>query len=175
MERSIPKLSVSEFTQKLAKERHIAFGGEYTQDELQIVNEIANISETALLDEVQKEGKTGFMIAVAHNGKAAILIQIGEINYQDDEYGVDGKRLKYADYARAKVNFLQKNISCSRSSQGATEVYVATSIRVDPMVGGAVAFDNGFIIGISGLSSNAAVDEEASIKLGSLLGFKERG
>lgn len=160
--------------QVLSHDKMIAFGGEYTNEELEIVAQIVLTTKTTLAKECKIRERKGFMLGVALNDKPPIVIQIGIVEQEDVKYGSDGKKLKYIDFVRAKIASLQLNTKFTRSSQNSTlKNRFRTHIHSEEVVGGAVAFDNGYIISISGLSSNAVDDENAVLKIGGVLGFKE--
>lgn len=176
LETSHPTVQNETFKEVLFHERNVAFGGEYTNNELEVVEQIVLATSEHLTDECKSQNKTGFMVSVALNNKSIISVQIGEIDQEDPKYAPDGKKVKYLDFSRAKVSFLQYNTKCSRSSQNNSSLDSLggkTTLYGENVVGGAVAFDNGYIIGISGLSSDPIDDEDASLKIGRILGFKE--
>lgn len=169
-----PDIKNAAFGQILSHDGLMAFSGEYTNNELQIVDEIISTASEVLVQECKDNNKTGFMLCVAFTNKSPIVVQIGEINSEDEKYGADGKKLKYADFARSKAIVLQSNSQFSRSSENSKlKNKFKTQIHKEEVVGGAVAFDNWYIISISGLSSIAVDDENAVLKVGKALGFKE--
>ena len=169
-----PKINDLKFGTMLSRENMRSFGGEYTNEELQIVEEIALVAKSELKKECIKYNKTGFILSVAFSSKTPIMIQLGEIKKADDDYGDDGKKLKYLDFARSKIVVLQSNTLFTRSSENVNlSNKFLTVIKHKDVPAGGVAFDNGYIISISGLSDDPFKDEKASLKIGKVLGFKE--
>ena len=129
----------------------------------------------SLFDECLANKKNGFVIAVSKDERATFLTQLGSIKEKDDEYGGSkGKSTKYHDFARTKLESLNQGLGISRSSHPkAAASGFRTFIKGKLVPGGAVAFENGFKIAISGLSSDPFEDEDAVLKIGRILGFKE--
>lgn len=169
-----PQVQDKKFGSILFHENTVAFGGGYTNDELQIIEVIVLTASEKLDNECLDNNKKGFILGVAFSSNPPIIVQIGEIDQEDVKYGADGKKLRYMDFARAKIIVLQSNTHFTRSSENAklSNKYV-TYVHSEDVPGGAVAFDNGYIISISGLSSDPLVDEQASLKIGQSLGFVE--
>ena len=161
---------VNQLNNKLAHEHFVAFAGEYLPYELEIIEQIALNVADLLEQECRERGKTGFMLGVSINNKANVVIQMGEVNEKRDGYEPDGTKIKFADFVDSKIGSLKRNSQFSRSSQSVND---KTTLLGEKVVGGAVAFRNGIKIGISGLSSIAIDDENAVLRIGDKLGFKE--
>ena len=161
---------VNELNKKLAHEHFVAFAGEYLPYELEIIEQIALNTADLLEQECKERDKTGFMLGVSINNKATVVIQMGIVNEKRDGYGQDGAKIKFADFVDAKIGSLKVNSKFSRSSQRIDD---KTTLLREDVVGGAVAFENGIKIGISGLSKVATDDENAVLKIGGEMGFVE--
>ena len=173
LEISHPILQPNILSQKLCHENIMAYGGEYTLDQLEFIEQIVKNTSDIMESECRERGKSGFMLAISLNNKATIVIQIGQVDESRKGYEPDGAKLKFADYADAKVEFLKNNSTRSRSSQSINELQTTTTLLKENVVGGAVAFNNGVKIGISGLSSVAIDDENAVLKIGKAHEFEE--
>lgn len=128
LEISHPILEPNILSQKLSHEHFVAFGGEYTPDELELINQIVINTADIMESECIERKKSGFELAVSVNDKATVVIQLGMVNEIRDGYEPDGAKLKFADFADAKVNFLKQRSALSRSSQNNPDMNSKTTL-----------------------------------------------
>ncbi len=139
----------------------------------QYVRQLINIQRSAefvtreVLSFEKNKDRQGVVIAVAHREKPYLtpkLIQIGRITLEDAEY--ESKLNKYADYALFKTHFLLQYpdfISSSQNSQ--LDEGSRWKIGATDLPGGSFAFKNGFIVGVSGLSTGQ-LDSALALTIG---------
>lgn len=126
-------------------------------NEARIIDKVSGniISKILDFEEVKKEGRKGVVLAIAHRGDfyiAPVAVRYGTIDTNDSEYGK--KVSKYTDYALFKAHFLVQHPNFYASSQNfSLEDAKKWKIGETTLPGGAIAFKNGVILSMSGLST----------------------
>lgn len=128
----------------------------YARQALKIQRSAEKVMRAVLqFDENTKTGRGGIIMTVAHRKDPYLtpkLIQVGKINAPDAEYGA--KLNKYTDYALFKTHFLLQYPGMKASLENLTLPETDKwKIGENTLPGGAIAFKNGIIVGISGLST----------------------
>lgn len=173
---SLPQVVEEELNVDIHNNRTWTMGGEWNEADINFANRVVGCAQQVFAEYLPRENKTGAILGISKREENAgvLYVKIGEIDKTDDEYQ-GGKNSKYVDFLEAKVMDLQKNKNSTRSSENekrGPESKTKTRMTKKEISGGAVAFDFK-IIGVSGLSSDAKIDEEAILEIGSRLGLEE--
>ncbi|QQG41646.1 MAG: hypothetical protein HYV90_05845 [Candidatus Woesebacteria bacterium] len=130
-------------------------GSPFFVNETRIIDHVAGSVIEKALSFPENTGKKGVVLAIGHRGDLYIppvAVKYGEINASDPEF--INKLNKYTYYALFKSHFLIQHTELFASQQNLKlpegEVW---KIDNNNLPGGAIAFKNGVVLGVSGLAT----------------------
>lgn len=173
----LPEIQDVELNREVHKNMFWAMAGELTPYQIEFAYGVVGAAKEVLPQLLAKHGKKGCMLGISERkeGAAIMYIQIGEVDLPDDEY-IGGKKTKYCDFIRGKIEYLQDRmefmITRSSMNEKIGDNKKKTKITGKLVPGGAVSFGD-HLIAISGLSSDPKEDENAVFKIARKLNLVE--
>ncbi len=153
-ESRVPKLASPNLADKVRREAHLFVAGSVNSLEITRASTIVECARAIAPFVCGAENKTGFVMALTKRAKGTpvLTVQIGRVDDPDPAYSTDGKLGKYTIFANLKTEVLIENPNLISSSQNlslpAEQRVMSPAGQEIP--GGAIAFENGWIIAISG-------------------------
>jgi len=168
-ESATPKLKSVDLDRQVRHERFLFVAGAVESEDIETANKIVDCARKIASGVCTLGDKKGFLLTLTkRDQKFPILTaQIGEVDDPDERYGADGKRGKYTDFANLKAQILKDNPDFDSSSENLAldEDKRVKSRAGQDIPGGAVAFKNNWIIGVSGFK-DADLDIATALGIG---------